>query len=102
MIRTITKKARAMMIDSQAPVQFWGEALNTASYHHQRSPKEGLTKRDDRDGYQAPYNTPYEMLHTFGKPAHDDAGNKISYKAPIHLLQRFGWYVSKLIPDAQR
>jgi hypothetical protein len=102
MIRTITENARAMMIDSQTPVQFWGEAVNTAVYLHQRSPNEGLTKRDDRDGYKAPYITPYEMLHAFGKPAHDDAGNKISYKAPIHHLRRFGCYVSKLIPEAQR
>ena len=41
MIRTITEKARAMMIDSQAPIQFWGEAVNTAVYLHQRSPNEG-------------------------------------------------------------
>jgi hypothetical protein len=38
------------------------------------------------------------MLHAFGKPA----GNKISYKAPIHHLRRFGCYVSKLITEAQR
>jgi len=102
MIRTITEKARAMMIDSEAPVQFWGEAVNTAVYLHQQSPNEGLTIRDDRDGYKAPYETPYEMLHAFGKPAHDKAGNKISYKAPIHHLRQFCCYVSKLIPEAQR
>jgi hypothetical protein len=101
MIRTITEKARAMMIDSQAPVQFGGEAVNPAVYLHQRSPNEGLTKRDVRDGHKAPYETPYEMLHAFGKPAHDKAGNEISYKAPIHHLRRFGCYVSKLIPEAQ-
>jgi hypothetical protein len=56
MIGTITEKARAMMIDSQAPVQFWGEAVNTAVYLHQRSPNEGL-KRNNLDGYQAPYET---------------------------------------------
>jgi hypothetical protein len=71
MIRTITEKARAMMIDSQAPVQFWGEAVNTAVYLHQRSPNEGSTKQDNRNGFKAPYETPYEMLHAFGKPAHD-------------------------------
>jgi len=91
-----------MMIDSQAPVQFWGEAVNTAVYLRQRSSNEGLTKRDDRDGYKAPYETPYEMLHAFGKTTHDDAGNKISYKAPIHHLRQFGCCVSKLIPEAQR
>ena len=51
MIRTITDKARAMMIDSQAPVQLWGEAVNTAVYLPQQSLNEGLTKRDDQDGY---------------------------------------------------
>jgi hypothetical protein len=66
MIRTITEKARAMMIDSQVPIQFWGEAVNTAVYLHQRSPNEGLKRKNDNDGYQAPYETPYEMLHGFG------------------------------------
>jgi len=42
------------------------------------------------------------MLHALGKPAHDMAGNKTSYKARIHHLRRFGCYVSKLIPEAQR
>jgi len=97
MIRTITEKARPMMIDSQAPIQFWGEAVNSVVYLHQRSPNEGLTQRDDRDGYKAQYKTPYKILHAFGKPA----GNKISYKAPIHHLRRFGCYVSKLILKAQ-
>jgi len=52
-IRTITEKAWEMMSDSQAPVQFWGEAVDTAVYLHQRSPNEGL-ERIDRVGYQAP------------------------------------------------
>jgi len=102
MIRTITEKARAMMIDSQAPIQFWGEAVNTAVYLHQRSPNEGLKRRNDRDGYQAPYETPYEMLHGFGKPTHDADGNEISYKASLHNLRRFGCYASRLIPEVQR
>jgi len=63
MIRTITEKARAMIIDSQAPVQFWGEAVNTAVNLHQRSPNEGLKVKNVRDGYQAPYETPYKILH---------------------------------------
>ncbi|KAF8535468.1 hypothetical protein BDD12DRAFT_892768 [Trichophaea hybrida] len=42
---------------------------------------EGLAKRDNRDGYKAPYETPNEMLHAFGKPTHDDDGNKISAEA---------------------
>jgi hypothetical protein len=74
MICKITQKARAMMIDSQTPIQFWGDAVNTAVYLQQRWPNEGL-KRNDRDGYQAPYETPYKMLHGFGKPTHDADGN---------------------------
>jgi len=77
-IRTITENTRAMKIDSQAPIQFWGEAVNTAVYLHQRSPNEGR-KGSDRDGYQAPYETPYEMLHGFGKPMHNANSKKISY-----------------------
>jgi len=52
MIQTITEKARSMMIDSQVPLVFWGEAVNTTVYLYQRTPNEGLTRRDDRDGYQ--------------------------------------------------
>jgi len=44
MIRTITEKARLMMIDSQAPIQFWGEAVNAAVYLHHGSPNEGLKR----------------------------------------------------------
>jgi len=101
MIRTITEKAQALMIDSKASLQFWGDAVNTAVYLHQRSLNEGQIMLDDRDSYKAPYETPYKMLHAFGKTTHDDAADKISYKAPIHPLQRFGCYVSKLIPEAQ-
>jgi len=35
MIQTITEKAQSMMIDSQAPLVFWREAVNTAVYLHQ-------------------------------------------------------------------
>jgi hypothetical protein len=42
-----------MMIDSQAPIQFWGEAVNPAVYLHQSSPNEDL-KSNDHDGYKAP------------------------------------------------
>jgi hypothetical protein len=101
MIRTITEKSRAMMIDSQASIQLWGEAVNTAVYLHQRSPNEGLKRKNDRDGYQAPYETPYEMLHGFVKHTHDANGNKISYQAHLHNLRRFGCYASRLIPEVQ-
>jgi hypothetical protein len=102
MIRTITEKARAMMIDSQVPVQFWGEAVNTAVYLHQRSPNEGLKRNNDRDGYQAPYETPYEILHGLGKRTHNADGKKISYQASVHNLCRFRCYASRLIPEVHR
>jgi hypothetical protein len=107
MVRTITEKARAMILDSQAPHEFWGEAVNTAVYLHQRMPNEGLTKRDDRDGYKAPYETPYEMLNSYGKPeydklADDPSRKSINYKAPLDHLRRFGCHVSRLIPERQR
>jgi len=66
MIRTITEKARAIMINSQAPIQFWGETVNTAVYLHQRSLNEGLKRKNDHDDYQAPYKTQYKILHGFG------------------------------------
>ena len=101
MIGVITEKARAMMIDSQAPLEFWGEAVDTAVYLHRLTPNEGLTKRDDRDGYKAAYETPYGMLHAYDKPAIDANGKKISYKVPLHHLRRFGCFVSRLIPESQ-
>jgi len=100
-IHTITEKARSMMIDSQAPLVFWGEAVNTAVYLHLQTPNEGLTKRDDCDGYHASYQTPYGMLHAFGKPFNDNNGNIISYKAPLHHLRRLDCYASRLIPEPQ-
>jgi len=101
MIRTITEMAWAMMIDSQAPIQFWGEAVNAAVYLHQRSPN-GSLEINDRDGYKAPYETPYEMVHGFGKPMHNADVNKISYQASLHNLGRFRCYPSRLIPEVQR
>jgi len=76
-----------MMIDSQAPLGFRGEVINTAVYLHQQSPYEGLTKRDNRNGSQASYPTPHEMLHAFGKTSHDNDSNNISYTAPHNSLQ---------------
>jgi len=51
MIGTLTEKARAMMLDSQAPRQFRVEAIRTASYLHAQTPSHAL------DG-----KPPYEML----------------------------------------
>jgi hypothetical protein len=47
MVRTITKMARAMVLNSQAPHEFWGEAVNRAIYLYQQMPNEGLTKKND-------------------------------------------------------
>ena len=101
-IQTITEKAGSIMIDSQAPLFCLGEALNGAVYLHQRTPNEGLTKPDDRDGYQAPYQPPYKILHGFGKPFHNNYSEEISYKAPLHHLPKFGCYASQLITELQR
>jgi len=101
MIYIITEKARAIMIDSQAPIQFWGEAVNTAVNLHKRSQNEGL-KRDNRDGHKAPYEIPYAMLHGFGKLTDHADGNEISYQAFLHNLCRFSCYASRLISEVQR
>jgi hypothetical protein len=42
MIGTLTEKTRVMMLDSQAPKQFWEEAIRTASYLHARIPSRTL------------------------------------------------------------
>jgi hypothetical protein len=102
MIQTITEKERYMMIDSQVPLVFWGEVVNPAVYLLQRAPNKGLTKRDNHDGYEAPYPTPYKMLQAFGKPSHNNDSNEMLYNAPLHHLRRFGGYTSRLIPKPQR
>jgi len=102
MIQTITEQARSTMIDSQAPLDFCGDAVNTAFYIHQRAPNDGLTKRDHRYGYQPPYSTPYEMLQAFGTPTHDNDVNETSYKAALLHHRRFGCYASRLLHEPQR
>jgi hypothetical protein len=76
--------------------------VNTTVYLHQRSPNEGLVRKNDRDGYQAPYESPYEMLHRFGNPADNADGNKISHQASLLNLHRFGCYACILISAVQR
>ena len=51
MIGVLTQKARAMMLDLQAPMQFWAEAINTTCDLHRKTPNQSL------DG-----KTPYEVL----------------------------------------
>jgi len=91
MIETITEKARALMIESQAPIQFWGKAVNTASYLRQRTPSAALNGK-----------TPYEVRNRYGKPEKDENGKPIDFKASLHHLRRFGCYVYKRIPKEQR
>jgi len=77
MIGTLTEKARAMMLDSQAPMELWAEAILTACHLHARTPSRAL------DG-----KTPYEMLH--------------KQKPELHHLRRFGCIAYKRIPEEQR
>jgi len=101
MISTLTENVRAMRIDSQARIQLWRKEVNTAVYLDQRSPDEGLNRKKHREGFQAPYEAPYALLHGFGKPTHNANGNKISYHAPLHNLGWFRCYASRLIPEVQ-
>ena len=55
MIQTITEIARALMLDSQALIGFWGEVVNAAVYLPRRTPNEGLQREQQK------YLTPDEM-----------------------------------------
>jgi hypothetical protein len=101
MINAITEQATAMIIDSQAPVQFWGEAVNTTVYLHQRSPNEGLERTTDLDGYQAQYKMAYKMLHGLRNAMHNANDNKILYQASLHNLHQCGCNASRLISAVQ-
>ena len=96
MIGTLTEKARAMMLDSQAPKQFWAEAIRTASYLHARTPSRAL------DG-----KSPYEMLHLHrrlqkGVTKIDDDSKAEDDKPKLHHLRRFGCLAYRRIPKEQR
>jgi hypothetical protein len=85
-IGAITEKARAMMIDSQAPHGFWGEAVMTAAYLHRRTPHKFLRGK-----------SPHEVLNGYNA----DPG-AAPPPAPIHHLRRFGCRAYRLIPEEQR
>jgi transposase InsO family protein len=89
MIGVVTEKARAMMIDSQAPLEFWGEAVMSAAYLHRRTPSRALGGK-----------TPWEMLHSHLKKKNGDA--EPVGPPPIHHLRRFGCLAHKRIPEEQR
>lgn len=52
-IRTITEKARTLLIDAKLPQSFWGEAVLTATYLINRTPTRALKGN----------KTPFEMWH---------------------------------------
>ena len=77
MIRTLSTKARSMLLDARLEDVFWAEAVNTATYLHSRSPSSALNGR-----------TPYEVLN--------------SRKPELQHLRRFGSAAHKFIPLEQR
>jgi len=77
MIQTINAKARAMLIEANVPIKFWGEAVSTAVYIHRRTPQAGLGNR-----------SPHEIL----------TGKIPEYKH----LRRFGCLVYLYLHEDQR
>jgi len=101
-----------MMLDSQAPKQFWAEAIRTASYLHARTPSRAL------DG-----KSPYEMLRRHrrlqrhltdvdavadrnAKQCLTDVNANTDHteddKPKLHHLRRFGCLAYRRIPKEQR
>ena len=78
MIRTLNTKARSMMWDTNVPTKFWPEAMRIACYLHRRSPTSSLS------GNRSPYKALYGTIPKIGH------------------LRRFGCWVYKQIPPAQR
>ena len=77
MIRTITTKARALLLDARLPAEFWAEAIQTAVYLHAGSLSQSNKGK-----------TPLEMIY---------------HKKPeLHHLWRFGCLAYKLVPVPQR
>jgi len=77
MIRRITIKARALLLDARLPAEFWAEAVQTAAYLHARSPSQSNKGK-----------TPFEMIY--------------NEKPEVHHLRRFGCLAYKLVPMPQR
>ena len=94
-IGVLTRKARSLLLDSQAPTEFWAEAICTATYLHARTPNRAVDSK-----------SPYNALHKYMPLAtgSDDAADEPSsyYKPPLHHLRRFGCVAYKLIPKQQR
>lgn len=98
-ISTITSKAWAKIINTQAPFQFWGEAVNTKVYLHQGSPNQGLKRINDRNPYQVPFKTPYQVVDGYQTPTHSANGHEISYQATFPVLCLFIGCPTWLIPE---
>jgi len=93
-IGVLTRKARSLLLDSQAPTEFWAEAICTPTYLHAGTPNRTI------DG-----KTPYEALHKHMRLAtssDDTADESSSYKPPLHHLRHFGCVAYKLIAKQQR
>jgi transposase InsO family protein len=117
MIGVLTQKARAMMLDSQAPMQFWAEAINTACYLHRRTPNQSLDGKTPyevlkchRRLYRNGYNSNSQRVSTAlsnsqrvsMEPEREVNSTSAQDKPILDHLRRFGCVVWKHIPKSQR
>ncbi|KAM0034614.1 putative RNA-directed DNA polymerase [Helianthus debilis subsp. tardiflorus] len=74
--RTIIETARTMLVESELPIQFWGEAVSTACYtlnrvltvkRHGKTCFELLQKRKPDLSYLEPFGGPCTMIEPDGK-----------------------------------
>ncbi|KAJ0555461.1 putative RNA-directed DNA polymerase [Helianthus annuus] len=74
--RTIIKTARTMLVESELPIQFWGEAVSAACYtlnrvltvkRHGKTCFELLQKRKPDLSYLEPFGAPCTMIEPDGK-----------------------------------
>jgi hypothetical protein len=84
-----------MILDSQVPHEFLGEAVTMAEYLQQQILDECQTMRDARAGYTAPYVTLYKILNSHAKPeykklADNPLQNPINCKFAHYHLLHFG------------
>lgn len=77
MNRTLVEKAKSMLVESNLPLHFWGEAVRTATYLTNRSQTNAVKNK-----------TPYEMWHR--------------QKPDLSKLKIFGCRAYALIPKEKR
>ncbi|MBW0487332.1 hypothetical protein O181_027047 [Austropuccinia psidii MF-1] len=70
--QSILEKARCILLQSQLPIKFWAEAISTATFLCNLSPKHENQK------------TPYEIWH--------------NSKPPLHKLNPFGFFDKEIFP----